>query len=1093
MDTLQSLSVAGQSLSTVLPQSAYQTSLASPTLGAGSRSLLFIDAGVQDAATLLQGVQPGTEVYQLRSGEDAIAQITQTLLGQQGISSLHIISHGQDGELDFANGTLNLATLPSYVNQIRSWGDALTADADILLYGCNVAQDGAGKAFVNLLAQVTGADVAASDDLTGNSALGGDWDLEFQIGIIDSSLAFSIDTLQSYKAVLPTFFTENFDAVGVSTLPAGWTFSTTGGVTGWTVTNSSSSSGSNSVFAINPSTNSTNFLNSPTINSISAGSQLIFQHRYQTDSSYDGGVLEISINGGTFTDILAAGGSFVQGGYTGPLNGEENSPLGTRQAWWGSLGTFSKVIANLPSAAVGQNIQLRWGFSAGDTFGEEGWFIDDITIALNEAPTGLALTNTITQLAENTAIGSGIKVADISVTDDGVGTNTISLSGADAASFQIQGNALYYIGASPNFEAKNQYDVTVNVDDFSVGSTPDQSQNFTLNITDANDAPTALALTNTVTQLAENSTIGSGIKVADLTITDDALGTNTLSLSGADAASFQIQGNALYYIGTSPNFEAKNQYNVTVNVDDTSVGSTPDQSQNFTLSITDVNEAPTALALTNTVTQLAENSTIGSGIKVADLTITDDALGTNTLSLSGADAASFQIQGNALYYIGTRPNFEAKNQYNVTVNVDDTSVGATPDQSQNFTLNITDVNEAPTALALTNTVTQLATKTTVGSGIKVADITITDDALGTNTLSLSGADAASFQIQGNALYYIGASPNFATKRQYNVTVNVDDASVGTTPDQSQSFTLNITNPGASDIFWRNPSGGNVLWRFDGETVAQANALPTIVDPNWIMKGRGDFNQDGQQDMLWQHKYSGELYLWAMNGTQIQGGQALGVVDSAWSLQGMADFNNDGRINLLWRHRMGDLLLWQMNAAGYSSSVGLGKVSDTNWQVMQITDLNNDGNVEILWRNKQHNWNYAWSMNKTQFASAFSIGDTTADWKLKAITDFNGDGQKDILWQNSTTGEVSLWANFSNQFNYRVKLGQVPTDWQIEFTIQLNSQGSQGLFWKNKNTDEVVIWRTSQFQVIGGNSYARIGNTQWKVRNYSNDYTVDNAV
>ncbi|NJM49010.1 MAG: DUF4347 domain-containing protein, partial [Alkalinema sp. RU_4_3] len=81
--------------------------------------------------------------------------------------------------------------------QLKSWGAALGVDADILLYGCNLAQDAAGQAFVNLLAEATGADVAASDDLTGSAALGGDWELEYATGAIESTLA-----TQAYDGVL---------------------------------------------------------------------------------------------------------------------------------------------------------------------------------------------------------------------------------------------------------------------------------------------------------------------------------------------------------------------------------------------------------------------------------------------------------------------------------------------------------------------------------------------------------------------------------------------------------------------------------------------------------------------------------------------------------------------------------------------------------------------------------------------------------------------------------------------------------------------------------------------------------------------------
>jgi VCBS repeat-containing protein len=184
---------------------------------------------------------------------------------------------------------------------------------------------------------------------------------------------------------------------------------------------------------------------------------------------------------------------------------------------------------------------------------------------------------------------------------------------------------------------------------------------------------------------------------------DDALGSETLSLSGADAASFEIRnGTELFYVGASPDFESQAAYSVTVSADDTSVGATPDAAQAFTLTVTDVNEAPTAVDFANTIT-LAENTDVTGGIKVADILVVDDALGSETLSLSGADAASFEIRnGTELFYIDTSPNYEVKSAYDVTVSADDTSVGGTPDASQAFTLTITDVNEAPVAQNDTN-------------------------------------------------------------------------------------------------------------------------------------------------------------------------------------------------------------------------------------------------------------------------------------------------------------------------------------------------------------------------------------------------------
>ena len=126
------------------------------------------------------------------------------------------------------------------------------------------------------------------------------------------------------------------------------------------------------------------------------------------------------------------------------------------------------------------------------------------------------------------------------------------------------------------------------------------------------------------------------------------------------------------------------------------------------------NNPPSAVSLTNPISGLPENTPVGTGIKVGDITITDDALGTNNLSLTGADAGSFSINGLELFYTGASPDFETKNQYNVTVNVDDTTVGATPDASTNFTLNITNIPDTSDEL-LTTTFSRFQNKDRIGT------------------------------------------------------------------------------------------------------------------------------------------------------------------------------------------------------------------------------------------------------------------------------------------------------------------------------------------------------------------------------------------
>ncbi len=130
----------------------------------------------------------------------------------------------------------------------------------------------------------------------------------------------------------------------------------------------------------------------------------------------------------------------------------------------------------------------------------------------NAAPTSVALNNSVNSLQENTSTASPTKLGDIVVTDDGLGTNTLSVSGTDAASFQITGNALYLkSGVVLDFETKTSYDVTINADDATLGTTPDVTVNYTLTVTDQvveTPIPPALIITEVAPWASSNGAVG---------------------------------------------------------------------------------------------------------------------------------------------------------------------------------------------------------------------------------------------------------------------------------------------------------------------------------------------------------------------------------------------------------------------------------------------------------------------------------------------------------------------------------------------------------------------------------------------------------
>jgi VCBS repeat-containing protein len=410
---------------------------------------------------------------------------------------------------------------------------------------------------------------------------------------------------------------------------------------------------------------------------------------------------------------------------------------------------------------------------------------------VNDAGT-VTLTNLISNLSEATVLTSDLRVADISIADDGAGFNELSLSGPDAGDFTIVGRELFLkAGTTLNFDTRPTFNVTVEVDDAGVGGSPDSTATFVLNIDDVNTAPT-VDTSLEVISLAENTPITTDRRVADLSVVDDVAGTNTLGLTGPDAASFVISGDKLYLrAGTVLDFETQSSYSVTVTIDDPTLGAGVDDSVDYVLTITDIDEAP-RLTLQNVVNNIDENTPTPTSTRIADIVVTDDALGSYTVSLAGGDAADFVIVGSELHLrAGTTLDFESKPEFDVIVVVTDTVTGLNIDAPH--TLIVDDLNEAP-SLTLTAISTSLPEDISTAADVPVAEITITDDALGTNNITLTGTDAGIFDVVANQLVLrSGTTLDFETQQSYDVSVVLDDPAVGTGNEDTLTYSVTITD------------------------------------------------------------------------------------------------------------------------------------------------------------------------------------------------------------------------------------------------------------------------------------------------------------
>src|SRR4029077_3057160 len=117
---------------------------------ASRHEVVFVDTATPDYQKLVEDIQAHSnaarqlDVVLLDPNADGIKQISATLSGMKDVSAVHLIGHGADGAIELGGATLNFDSLVKNASQIKGWGRALTSDADLLIYGCDIAEYGDG-------------------------------------------------------------------------------------------------------------------------------------------------------------------------------------------------------------------------------------------------------------------------------------------------------------------------------------------------------------------------------------------------------------------------------------------------------------------------------------------------------------------------------------------------------------------------------------------------------------------------------------------------------------------------------------------------------------------------------------------------------------------------------------------------------------------------------------------------------------------------------------------------------------------------------------------------------------------------------------
>ncbi len=421
---------------------------------------------------------------------------------------------------------------------------------------------------------------------------------------------------------------------------------------------------------------------------------------------------------------------------------------------------------------------------ATDSAGSIGAILVTVNVTdVNEAPTFTDGSTISRSVAENTGSGQDIGSA-VSATDpDTDDTLVYSLGGDDATSFSIVSTSgQLRTKEALDYETTTSYTVTITVSDGSLTDTI----TVTINVTDVqeNRAPTFSDGSSTSRSVAENTASGQDIGSA-VAATDADGDTLAYTLGGDDAASFSINGTTgQLRTSAALNYESNTSYAVTISVSDGNGGS---DSIDVTINVTDVNEAPSFTDGSSTTRSIAENTVSGQNIGSAVAATDVDSETTLVYTLSGANAASFSIVSTSgQLQTSAALDYETTTSYSVTITVSDGSLS----DSINVTINVTNVNEAPTFTDGSSTSRSVAENTASGQNIGDA-VAATDVDSGTTLVyTLSGTDASSFSIVSTSgQLQTSAALDYETTTSYSVTITVSDGSLSDTI----TVTINVTN------------------------------------------------------------------------------------------------------------------------------------------------------------------------------------------------------------------------------------------------------------------------------------------------------------
>jgi hypothetical protein len=838
---------------------------------------------------------------------------------------------------------------------------------------------------------------------------------------------------------------EYFDEAAVPQLPDEWQTTSSAGVY-WETVGSDSDTAPNHAFVADVDFVSENRLISPTIHLDLANPQLRFRHDYLMEEFFDGGVLEISINGGTDQDILAAGGVFLEGGYDDFISEDYGNPLALRDAWTGDSGGYIDTIVDLPDSVIGQNVRFTWLEGTDNSVPSFGWRIDTIQLC-----------------------GRGDFSYDFGDAPDPSYPTSLASSGP---AHVVGGDV--YLGAAIDAESAPLPDEHASGDD-SVGASDDEDGvQFSSELIPGELATIRVdSSAGLLNAWLDFNGDGDWLDDGEQVFKDLAL------LAGTHDLSFSVPHSAVVTDETFARFRLSSQSGLTV------TGSAPDgEVEDYTVAIVSVentaaiddvfvvseNSGPTLLdVLANDSGSDLALVSASSPSRGAMVTVVDD-------QIQYSPAAGFVGQ-EALTYTLTDGVQESTATVIVKVG---TPLHAYIDfddyEIQSFNGPQNDVEGTATVEA------EGAALHLVGNLMKAIDwsYTVTErtrlefdfrstvegevHAIGTDlTLEPEGVFKVYGTQPGNYTEmddYAAHAPNYA-----HYVVYLGDVLAG---DMTKLWFMNdhdVPDPDAEGVFANvriyEASGtpqamkDDIIGRVESSgdwwvakssgtsfTNQKWNRWSTAVSWEYVLTG--DFNGDGRDDVAGRVASSGSWYV----ATSTENGATNGRWGSwptsiSWQHVFVGDVNGDGLADLIGQDSAsGRWHVAKSTGSGFVNATW-GRWSPTvTWLDVQTGDFNGDGRTDLVGRvETSGDWWVARSVGTSFVNARWSRWSPSVEWQDVLVADFSGDGLSDIAGRVASSGKWYVATSSGTEFS-NAQWGRWSTSvvWEDVLASDFNGDG-----------------------------------------------------